>query len=94
MVNPEHIYAFCNAMKVQYGAGFVEKPYAGSVKLLGEYYTQAGTVLSISLTVYSNKVEIRIYNHHKRLIFTDNCTININMNTRLIQFIQKSVLTY
>lgn len=94
MINMQHVYEFCNQLRMCYNAGFTQTPMYKGVKIVGEFYTHSGQLLSIVLTVYKNKIDVRIYDATKRLIFVDNITDNINMNSRLINFIQRSVMLY
>jgi hypothetical protein len=94
MTNLQQVYEFCSVLKSRYGAGFTQNPMHRGLKIVGEYYTHSGQLLSLVLTVYQNKVETKIYDSAKRLIFNDSATGNINMNMRLIQFIQSSLVSY
>lgn len=94
MINPQHVFNFCTDLRTRYGAGFIQNPMPNGFKVMGEYYTYSGQVLTIALTVSSEKVEIKIYDSSKRLIFSNLSKENINMNERVINFIQKSVTAY
>lgn len=90
MINPQHIYDFCARMKQYYGAVFVERQTPKGFEISGEYYSRAGRAYYLTLSIYSNRVQIRIKDASKRVVFTDNCTTNINMNGRLHEFIRGS----
>jgi hypothetical protein len=74
--------------------GLNQQQMARGVKITGEYYSHAGQLLSLVLTVYKNKIETRIYDSAKRLIFNDSSDVNINQNVKVINFIQNSVSNY
>lgn len=93
MVNMQHVYEFCNYMRANYGAGFTQHPTMRGVKITGQYYTCTGQVISIILTVYQNKIEVRLYDASKRMIYNDNIKENITMNIRLNRFIQNTVMS-
>lgn len=94
MVNIQHVYDFCSQLKAHYGAGFRQQPMVRGIKIVGEYYTATGQLLEIAFTVYKNKVETRIYDSSRRLIFNDSSETNINQNTKVVGFIQRSINTY
>lgn len=91
MINIQHIIEFCKSMRSSYNACFRESKIQRGVKIAGEYYSYSGRLFSIMFNVYQNKVETRIYDSSKRLVFSDRYADNINTNARLIQFIQGSV---
>lgn len=94
MINPQDVYQFCEQMRFNYNAGFFQTPIHNGVKITGEYYTRSGQLLSMVITMYSNKVEIRVYDSAKRMIFTETTKGNINNNTRLLNFINHSINQY
>lgn len=94
VINPQDVYLFVNSMRQNYNAGFIEQPLQNGVRLTGEYYTHSGQLLTITFAVTYAKVETKIYDSARRLIFNDSTTKNINHNTRLIQFIQRSINAY
>lgn len=94
MINPQHVFEYCNYLKLQYNAGFVQRPTHAGFKIIGEYYTHSGQLLSIEFSVFSDKVETRVYNASKRCIFNAKTTSDIRQFTRLDKFIQKSVVSY
>jgi hypothetical protein len=94
MINQDHILQFCNTVRVQYGAGFTQQPTHNGFKVVGEYCTFSGQVLSIMIDVTRAKVEIKVYDAARRLIFSDSTTGNINNSPKVITFFQKSMTKY
>jgi hypothetical protein len=94
MINQDHIVQFCNTVRAQYNAGFNQQPTHNGFKVVGEYCTFSGQVLSIMIDVALNRVEIKVYDAARRLIFSESTTGNINNNARTITFFQKSMTKY
>lgn len=92
MITVQQVNTFCGQMKITYGANFRYKQVSTGMKVIGEYYTSMGQLMSIQMDVNPHRIEIKIYDNAKRLVYSDRITDNICYNQKLLQFIQKNVL--
>lgn len=90
MTNEQHVYEFCNNLKTSCGAAFQQVPMPNGVKITGEYLSYSGQPLSIMIDMYRSRVEIKVYDPFRRLIFNERFSGNINNNRKLRDFIEKS----
>lgn len=91
MINPEHVHFFCDNLRRQFGIGFQKIPTQYGFKVIGEYLTRSGQVMSMVIDVYRSRVDVQIFDYTRRPVFTETTRGNINNNSKIYSYLQRSV---
>jgi len=91
MINLDHIKSFCDTLYRRFKIGFRQVPTPYGFQVLGEYLNKHGQVMYLVLDVYSKRVDVQIFDAMRRPVFAISTRGNINNNSNIFSFIQRSI---
>lgn len=92
MIDTRNLFEFVDYMRTHFKAGFNSIPTPNGMKVVGEYCTYAGQVMSVVIDVGRTRASLRIFDSARRLVYnTTSTTGKFHSNPRLLSFLQRSM---